>query len=48
MVLRCFPDFAQEVMKNTFCDDNDAKVYKNDVGVFSNYWKEHRALLCRI
>ncbi len=48
MGLKCSPDFAQEVMENIFQEFEDAEVYINDTGVFSNSWEEHMALLCRI
>ncbi len=45
MGLKCSPDFAQEVMENIFCDVNDAEVYINDIGAFSNSWEERMALI---
>jgi hypothetical protein len=48
MGLTCSPDFDQEVMENIFHDVEDAEVYIDDIGVFSNSWEEHMALLCRI
>ncbi len=44
MGLKCFPDFAQE-MENIFRDVNDAKVYIDDIGAFSNSWEEHMTLI---
>jgi hypothetical protein len=46
--LKCSPDFAQEVMENIFPDVEDAEVYIDDIGAFSNSWEEHMALLHRI
>ncbi len=48
MGLKCSPDFAQEVMENIFQEVEDAEVYIDDIGAFSNSWEEHMALLCRI
>jgi hypothetical protein len=31
---KCSPDYAQEVMKNIFCDVEDARVYIDDIGAF--------------
>jgi hypothetical protein len=42
------PDFAWDVMENIFCDVNDAEVYINDIGAFSNSWEEHMALISKI
>ncbi len=47
MGLKCSPKFAQEVMENIFHEVEDAEVYNDDIGAFSNSWKEHMALLCR-
>ena len=41
MGLKCSPDYAQEVMENIFCDVNDAKVYIDDIGAFSDTWEHH-------
>ncbi len=45
MGLKCFPDFAQEVMKNIFCDITDAEVYIDDIGAISHSWDDHLKLL---
>jgi hypothetical protein len=48
--LKCSPDFAQEVMENIFreVEDEDAEVYIDDIGAFSNSWEEHMTLLSKI
>jgi hypothetical protein len=46
--LKCSPDYAQEVMENVFCDVEDAEVYIDDIGAFSESWDDHTALLCTI
>ena len=46
--LKCPPDFSQEVMENIFCDVEDAEVYIDDIGAFSNSWEEHMALISKI
>jgi hypothetical protein len=48
MGLKCSPDFAQEVIKNIFSKVEDAEVYIDDIGAFSNSWEEHMALLSKI
>ncbi len=41
MGLKCSPDFAQNVMENIFQKVEDAEVYIDDIGVFSNSLEEH-------
>jgi hypothetical protein len=34
-------------MENIFCDVENAEMYIDDIGAFSNSWEEHMALLCK-
>jgi hypothetical protein len=43
--LKCFPDYAQEVMENISQDVEDAEVCIDDIGAFSQSWDDHIALL---
>ncbi len=45
MGLKCSPDYAQEVMENIFRDVENAEVYIEDIGAFSQSWDAHMALL---
>jgi hypothetical protein len=45
MSLKCSPDYAQEVMENIFRDVEDAEVYIDNIGTFSQSWDAHIALL---
>ncbi len=40
--------FAQDIMENIFREVEDAEVYIDDIGAFSNSWEEHMALLSTI
>ncbi len=46
MGLKCSPYFAQEVIENIFRDVAEVEVYIDDIGVFSDSWEQHLAVLC--
>jgi hypothetical protein len=46
MGLKCSPDFTQEVMENIFRDVAEVEVYIDDIGIFSDSWEQHLAILC--
>jgi hypothetical protein len=48
MVLKCSPDFAQEVMGNIFRDVAEVEAYIDDIGIFSDSLKQHLAVLCTV
>jgi hypothetical protein len=48
MGLKCSPDIAQAAMENVLSDIEDANVYIDDVGAFSNDWDHHVNLLAAI
>ncbi len=39
MGLKCFPDFAQKSMENIIHNVNNAEVYIDHIGAFSDTWK---------
>jgi hypothetical protein len=48
MGLKCSPDIAQAAMENVLSDFEDANIYIDDVGTFSNDWDHHVNLLATI
>ena len=52
MGLKYSPEFAQAAMENVSCGIDDADVYIDDVGAFSDDWKSHikllNEILCRL
>jgi hypothetical protein len=48
MGLKYSPDIAQAAMENVLSDIDNANVYINDVGAFSNDWDHHVNLLATI
>eukprot|EP00957_Ditylum_brightwellii_P097215 7404442-Ditylum_brightwellii.AAC.1 len=48
MGLKCSPDFAQAAMENVLCKIEDADVYIDNVGAFSNNWESHIKLIDEI
>ncbi len=48
MGLKCSPGIAQAAMENVMSDINDADIYIDDVGAFSDNWDHHVKLLATI
>eukprot|EP00957_Ditylum_brightwellii_P130356 9944091-Ditylum_brightwellii.AAC.1 len=48
MGLKCAPEFAQAAMENVLHRIEDADVYIDDVGAFSNNWESHIKLIDEI
>jgi hypothetical protein len=48
MGLKCSPDIAQAAMENVLSDIEDADVYIDDVGAFSDNWDHHVNLVAII
>ncbi len=46
MGFECSPDFAQNVMENIFRDVAEVEAYIDDIGIFSDSWEQHLAVLC--
>ncbi len=48
MGLKCSPDIAQAAMENVLSCIEDADVYIDDVGAFSDNWDHHLNLIATI
>ena len=48
MGLKCSPDFDQEAMENILRGIEDADLYIDNVGAFSNDWHAHLHLIDEI
>jgi hypothetical protein len=48
MGLKCSPDIAQTAMENVLSGIEDADIYINDVGAFSDNWDHHVDLIATI
>jgi hypothetical protein len=48
MGLKCSPDIAQAAMENILSDIEDANIYIDDVGAFSDDWDHHAKLIATI
>jgi hypothetical protein len=48
MGLKCSPDIAQAAMENVLPDIEDANIYIDDVGAFSDDWDRHVKLIATI
>jgi hypothetical protein len=48
MGLKCSPDIAQAAMEKVLSDIDNADVYIDNVGAFSNYWDHYVNLLATI
>eukprot|EP00957_Ditylum_brightwellii_P086195 6558772-Ditylum_brightwellii.AAC.1 len=46
--LKCSSDFAQAAMENVLCGIEDADVYTDNVGAFSDNWESHIKLIDEI
>jgi hypothetical protein len=48
MGLKCLPDIAQGAMENVLSDIEDADIYIDDDGAFSDNWDHHVNLIATI
>ncbi len=45
MGLKCSPNFGQQIMENIFRDADEVEVYIDDIGILSDSWEQHLAVL---
>ena len=48
MGISCTLDMCQEIIEDIFSDVNDAECFIDNIGAFSNSWKEHLELLEKV
>lgn len=48
MVLKCVPDFAQQIMEQVMCRLKNVEMFLDDIGIFSNTWEDYLILLEKV
>ena len=48
MGIKQSPDYAQEIMEDTLRDIDEAEVYIDDIGIFTNDWPSHVQVLHKV